>query len=104
MLFNTDTYVLDVRFWHDRLHVKSIPNSVEIPFFSYKKYLKHVPRDKNIVIVCQGGFNSPIVAYELKFRGYKDVSFLILGILAWKQTYPELYEKYGGYNIQKLQA
>jgi cysteine desulfurase len=101
MLFNPDTYVLDVRFWHDRFLVKSIPNSVEIPFFSFKKYLKHVPRDKNIVVVCQGGFNSPVVAYELKFKGYERVSFLILGILAWKQTYPELYEKFGNYNIQK---
>jgi cysteine desulfurase len=102
MLFNPGTYVLDVRFWHDRMLVKSIPNSFEIPFFTYKKFLKHVPREKNIIVVGQGGFNSPVVAYELRFRGYKNVSFLILGILAWKQTYPELYEKYGGLHIQKL--
>lgn len=102
ILFDQDTYVLDARFWHDRVLVKGMPNSHEIPFFSYKKYLKYVPREKNIVVVCQGGFNSPVVAYELKFRGYPNVSFLILGILAWKQTYPELYQKYGGFNIQKL--
>lgn len=101
-LFSADTYILDVRFWYDRVLVKGIPNSNEIPFFTFKKFLKQIPHDKQIVVVCQGGYNAPIVAFELALRGYKRVGFLTLGILGWKQSYPLIYEKYGNQNIKKL--
>jgi cysteine desulfurase len=102
MIDDNNTFIVDVRFWHDRLLVKSIPNAHEISFFSYKRYFKHIPREKNIILVCQTGFNAPIVAYEMKLRGYKNVSFLMLGIVGWKQANPALYESYAGTNIKKL--
>jgi len=104
MIFDNNTFIVDVRFWHDRLLIKSIPNAHEISFFSYKKYFKHIPKEKNVILVCQTGFNAPIVAYEMKLRGFKNVSFLMLGIVGWKQANPALYESYAGTNVQKLQA
>ncbi len=101
-LFDADIFILDVRFWYDRAFLKGLPNSHEIPFFSFKKYLKHIPKDKHIVVVCQGGYNSPVVAYTMKNKGFNRVSFLVLGMLGWKQAQPKLYEKYGGMNTKVL--
>ena len=101
-LFDKENLVVDVRFWIDRTLVKGIPNSVEVTFLNYKKQIKKLPHNKNIVVVCQTGFNAPLVAYELKKRGCKNVSFLTLGVVAWRQTHPELYEKFGGFNIKKV--
>ncbi len=102
LINHPDTLIVDVRFWHDRLIVKGIPNSREINFFAFKKYFKHFPLDKNIILVCQGGFFAPIIGYAMKQHGYKNVQFLMLGIIGWQKANPELYNKIAGKNIIKL--
>jgi cysteine desulfurase len=94
MIFSPAVYILDVRFWHDRVYMKGLPNSVEIPFFSFQKYLKDIPKDKKIIVICQAGYNSPVVAYTMKTKGFKDVNFLMLGLLGWRKANPVLYEKF----------
>jgi cysteine desulfurase len=102
LLFDKDTYILDVRFWYDRRILKGLPNSHEASFFSFRKYLKLIPRDKNIITVCQMGYNAPIVALYLKSKHYKNVGFLFSGLFAWKLAQNELYKKYAGQNIEVL--
>jgi len=102
ILLSENTFILDVRFWHDRKILKSLPNSHEASFFSFKKCFHQIPKDKNILIICQAGFNSPIVAYYLRAKGFKNVSFLLTGLVGWKLSHPELYGKLAGTNIVKL--
>jgi len=40
--------------------------------------------DKPVIVICMTGHRSPMVAYQLKKRGYKQVYNLTWGMLAWK--------------------
>jgi len=40
--------------------------------------------DEPVIVICMTGHRSPIVAYQLKKRGYKRVYNLTWGMLAWK--------------------
>jgi cysteine desulfurase len=102
-LFKEDNYILDVRFWYDKLKLKSLPGSHEASLFRFGRYLRHIPKDKNIIVVCQGGLYSPLVVFYLKKKGYKQACFLMAGMEGWKAAYPELYTQYAGQNITKLQ-
>jgi cysteine desulfurase len=102
VFLDSNVYILDVRFWHDRKILKAVPNSHEASFVFIKKYVRQIPRDKNILVVCQGGSNAAIVAYYLKSKGYRNVSFLLTGVIGWKLRHEELYRKYAGTNVVKL--
>ena len=102
ILLDEETLFLDVRFWTDRLVMKGLSNSWEIPFFSFKKYIKFIPKNRRIVVICQAGGNSPLVAYHLRQKGYDQVSFLMTGLVGWIGKYPGIYKKYCGNNIRKL--
>jgi cysteine desulfurase len=104
MLFNSETYILDIRFKTDRKSVKSMPNAYEADFWKFAKYFKLLPKDKNIVVVCQGGVNSPVISYYLKKKGFKSIYFILTGILGWKHAHPELYNKYAGENVTQLKV
>jgi rhodanese-related sulfurtransferase len=102
VLLSGQTYILDVRFWYDRVKIKSLPNAHEASFFSFGRYFRCLPRDKNIIVICQGGFYSPMIAFYCRRRGLRNVGFLTGGMEAWKAAQPELYKKYGGRDVVKL--
>jgi len=103
LLLDEHTFILDVRFWHDRKLLKGLPNSHEIPFLSFGKYLHLVPKDRKILVVCQTGYNSPVVAYALRKRHYRDVSFLLTGLAGWWIARKDLYDRLAGRNITRLE-
>jgi len=102
LLFHEELFILDVRFEYERPSVKSLPGAHEIHFFSFRKQIHRVPKDKNIIVICQSGMNSPLVAYYMRAKGYKRVSFLMTGMIGWKFVYPELYKRYGGVDVRKI--
>ncbi len=80
ILFDEQTYILDVRPPDDRRKFKGLPNSHEVPSLSVEKYLDQLPRDKQILVVCPGGGLSFVVAYYLKAKGFKHISSLRGGL------------------------
>lgn len=102
LLFDPKTYILDVRFWYDKVAIKSLPGAHEASFFTFTRYVRLLPRDRHIIVICQGGFYSPVIAYFLKRKGFAKVSFLISGMEGWKAAQPELYAKHGGKNVVHL--
>jgi cysteine desulfurase len=102
MLFDEQTYILDVRPQLQRRNLKSLPNSHEASFFQIEKYLNQLPKDKNILVVCQHGTFSFITAYYLKSKGFKQVSNLLSGLTGVKMRRNELYQKYSGQNVMVL--
>ncbi len=102
MLFNPGTYILDVRFGYDRKAIKSMPGAYEAGFWNIGKYVKLLPKDRNIVVICQTGVNSPAVAYYLMKKGFGSISFIMTGIWGWKLAHPGLYSKFAGMNVTKL--
>ncbi|MBU1107972.1 MAG: aminotransferase class V-fold PLP-dependent enzyme [Candidatus Riflebacteria bacterium] len=102
MIENSGLLILDIRFWYDRVLFSSINGSYETSMLTFKNYLDRIPVDKNILVVCQGGFYSPMVAFFLRSKGYKSVSYLASGLWGWKKADPELFLKATGKGIQKF--
>jgi cysteine desulfurase len=84
ILFDQQTYILDVRLQAQRRNLKSLPNSHETSFFQIEKQLTQLPKDKNILVVCQHGTFSIITAYYLKSKGFERVSNLLSGLTGLK--------------------
>ena len=103
ILFDEQTYILDVRPQFLRRKFKSLPNSHEVSFVAIEKYLRQLPRDKHILVVCQHGNLSYIMAYYLKAKGFGRVSSLRSGVGGWKARRGDLYQKYAGQNVTVLQ-
>ena len=102
-LFAKQTYILDVRPSFLRRTIKSLPNAYEASFFSIRKYLSQLPRNKNIVVVCQHGNLSYLATRYLISKGFKLTSSLSGGMVGWKACYTELYKEYAGRNVVRLQ-
>jgi len=103
ILFDEQTYILDVRPEDDRRKFKGLPNSHEASPFSVEKYLDQLPKDKQILVVCPGGGLSFMISYYLKARGFKRVSNLRGGLDGWRKRRSDLYQKYAGQNLTVLQ-
>jgi rhodanese-related sulfurtransferase len=99
ILFDEQTYILDIRAAAERRKTKSLPNSHEVNPFKLKRYLNQLPRDKRIIVVCPGGGHSFMIAYYLKSKGFTNVSDVRGGIESWKILRSDLYRKYAGQNI-----
>ena len=102
MINGSELFILDIRFWYDRVLFSSINGSYETSMLTFKNYLDRIPRDKSILVVCQGGFYSPMVAFFLRSKGYKRVSYLASGLWGWKKANPELFQNATGQGVQKL--
>lgn len=103
ILFDENTYILDVRPDDDRKKHKGLPNSHEVPSFFGENYLDQLPRDKRILVVCPGGGLSFMISYYLKAKGFKHVSNLRGGLDGWRKRRGDLYQKYAGQNVTVLQ-
>lgn len=102
MLYNDNLFIVDIRHGYDRKLLEGLPNSHEAQAIILKKYLHVIPRDKDILIVCQGGTDGPIAAYYLRSKGFRRVSFVMGGLIGWKLFHPALYRKLAGSNISPL--
>jgi rhodanese-related sulfurtransferase len=102
ILFDERTYILDVRPPVDRKKFKGLPNSHEVEPLGVEKYLKQIPRDKQILVVCPGGGISLMVSYYLKAKGYRHITNLRGGLEAWRRRRSDLYHKYAGQNLMVL--
>jgi cysteine desulfurase len=103
ILFNENTFILDVRPPVDRKRYKGMPNSHEIDPLSVEKYLKQLPKEKQILVYCPGGGLSIMVSYYLKAKGFKRITNLRGGLDSWRKRRNDLYQKYAGQNVTVLQ-
>jgi cysteine desulfurase len=103
VLFDEHTYVLDVRSQSLRRKFKGLPNAHEASFAALEKYLRQIPKEKHIVVACQGGGLSYIAAYYLRSKGFGHVSNLRGGVSGWKKRHGDLYQKHAGLNVTVLQ-
>ena len=103
ILFDNQTYILDVRPPDDRKKFKGLPNSHEVNPLRVENYLKQLPRDKEILVYCPGGGLSIMISYYLKSKGFKRVMNLRGGLDGWRKRRSDLYEKYAGQNVTVLE-
>jgi hydroxyacylglutathione hydrolase len=76
--------VLDVRDRSEQI-AGSMPGALNIPLGEVMKRIDEIPRDKPIVLHCQGGGRSAIATSILEQHGITDTANLTGGFTAWKQ-------------------
>lgn len=103
ILFSNDTFILDVRPPDDRKRHKGLPNAHEVSPLYVERYLKQLPRDKQILVYCPGGGLSVMISYYLKSKGFKRITNLRGGLDGWRNRRSDLYEKYAGQNVTVLE-
>jgi rhodanese-related sulfurtransferase len=103
ILFDKQTYILDVRPPDDRKKYKGLPNAHEVNPLYVERYLKQLPPEKQILVYCPGGGLSVMISYYLKAKGFKYVTNLRGGLDDWRKRRSDLYEKYAGQNVTMLE-
>jgi hydroxyacylglutathione hydrolase len=79
------TLVLDVRNDQERGH-GSIPGSVHVMLGDLPGALARLPRDRDVVTVCESGLRASIAASLLECAGFARVSTLAGGMAAWERA------------------
>lgn len=93
IILDDDNYLLDLRPESFRKKEGNLPKADERSFFALEKFYKELPRDKKIIIICEGGGFSFVAAYFLKKKGFSRVSNVLGGFEKWKSYFPELILK-----------
>lgn len=95
VLFAPEVFIIDLRRTaKPEYALKPLPNSRRFPFFSIGKHLHEIPRDRHVLVTCEVGYDAPIIAYYLKQKGFRRLTFLMWGILGWKLAQPDLYARF----------
>jgi rhodanese-related sulfurtransferase len=76
--------VLDVRAPGERQD-KHINGSVHLPLNRLQRHLDEVPRDRQVVLQCAGGYRSAIAASILANHGMTEIADLVGGLAAWEE-------------------
>jgi len=83
-LVSEGALLVDVR---DRTEVASLafdaPAVVNIPLFELEQRWSELPKDRELVLVCESGERSLKATYYLQFQGFTRVSNLEGGLLKW---------------------
>ena len=75
--------VLDVRTPGER-ECSAIPGSLHVPLARLQRSLAEIPRGRELVTVCKGGYRSSSAASLLRQQGYGPVRDLVGGMDAWE--------------------
>lgn len=60
-----------------------VPNIVNIPLSQLEQRWSELPKDRQLVMVCQSGARSLKAAYYMQFHGYKKVANMSNGLEKW---------------------
>lgn len=89
-----DIFILDVRNLNEYETCK-INNSVLIPMSNIPTNVKHIPKDKTVVVYCHHGFRSAsVIEYLTQNHGFTNLQNLIGGINAWANEIDETMAVY----------
>jgi hydroxyacylglutathione hydrolase len=79
-----DLYILDVRGSSEHL-AGHIPGAVHIHAGYLQQHLDEIPRDRTVVVACQGGDRSSIATSYLQRMGFTNVMNYPQGYAGWKK-------------------
>jgi len=77
--------VVDVRAPHE-WEAGHLPGAMHVPLGHLAERLDALPRDRPLVLQCQGGSRSAIGASLLRARGFTNVANLAGGYAAWRDA------------------
>lgn len=87
------TFLVDLRFPHERLLLPTIPGAKEWSYLNFGRYARQIPRDKDVVLMCSTGVFSLNAGYRLARKGHPSVKVIYGGYSAWKALHPGLIDR-----------
>jgi thioredoxin 1 len=63
-----------------------VPGAVNLPQADLADRLDELPRDRPLLLICQGGYRSQRAAQFLKQMGFEQVSSVAGGTAAWAEA------------------
>jgi cysteine desulfurase len=94
IILNEDYLLVDIRYNIQRKITKPMAKVTLVSRFKTDEYFNGIPKNKNVILICEVGFDATIVGYQLKKKGFSNIKVLFGGFLLWKATHPELFKKY----------
>lgn len=91
-ILSEDVFLIDLRFPYERMLSPSIPNVVEWSHILFDRYIKKIPRDKEVIMMCGTGIFSTMAGYRLARSGHKRVKVVYGGYSAWSALYPDMLQ------------
>jgi adenylyltransferase/sulfurtransferase len=89
-----DIFLLDVRNLNE-YETCRIEDSVLIPMSNIPTNVKHIPKDKTVVVYCHHGFRSAsVIEYLTQNHGFTNLQNLTGGINAWANEIDETMATY----------
>jgi cysteine desulfurase len=89
---NGNTLVVDIRYEGQRKEYPPIPAAVRLS--ATMTQLKTLPRDREIVLVCEDGYLSNLYAIRLRQAGWPSVKSLLGGYKRWRQYHRDDFYYY----------
>jgi len=65
-----------------------IPGALHLPLGQVPQQLDAIPKEEEVVFICRSGYRSDQACQYLASIGYKGVTNMIGGMLAWNQLEP----------------
>ncbi|MDZ7812940.1 MAG: rhodanese-like domain-containing protein [Ideonella sp.] len=73
----------------------NVPDVVNIPLLALEQRWAELPKDRDIVVVCESGARSLKATYFLQFHGFTRVSNMEGGILKWmRKNFPVIGQRH----------
>jgi rhodanese-related sulfurtransferase len=90
------TFLIDLRFPYERMLEPSIPGAKLWSHIGFDRYIKRVPRDKEVIMMCGTGIFSLAAGFRLANAGHPAVRVVYGGYAAWRALYPHAIERLKG--------
>ena len=87
------TFLIDLRFPYERMLSPTIPGAKEWSHIYFERYVKHIPWDKEVIMMCGTGIFSFSAGYRLARKGHSAVRVVYGGYAAWQGLYPDLIHR-----------
>lgn len=81
---NKEAVMVDVRNDYE-VKAAHIADSLFLPMWNLQELMMGLPRDKNVILLCNEGINSTHIAHFMAGQGFNNLTNLDGGITAWKE-------------------
>ena len=92
-ILSDDTFLIDLRSPIERVLTPSIPGAKLWSHIGFRRYRRRIPRDKEVIMMCNTGVLSSTAGYHLANAGHKRVRVIFGGYQAWWALFPGLTER-----------
>ncbi len=82
-----EVFLIDLRWPYERMLYPTIPGAKEWTWINFERYLKKIPWDREVVLMCGTGVFSYGAGYRLAKAGHPKVRVVYGGYAAWKNLH-----------------